>query len=232
MSVILAAADEFRGDTCSQAAWSVLSSPGLVVFELSMSSLQIVHYPHPALSWTSKDVTRIDSQLRNWVAEMFELMYEAGGLGLAANQVALPYRLFVINPTGDSDQPERQQVFVNPEILRRNGSQEAEEGCLSLPEVFGPVTRAERIVVEAFDLDGGNFRLELSGIDARVIQHENDHLAGVIFPKRVSPSAREELQPLLDDLATRFSEQQAQGEIGTDQELNSSLQRLELERTA
>ena len=108
-----------------------------------MSSLQIVHYPHPALSWKSKDVTKIDAQLKAWVGEMFALMYEARGIGLAANQVALPYRLFVINPTGDREQSEFEQVFINPEIVRRNGSEVAEEGCLSLPEVFGPVTRAE-----------------------------------------------------------------------------------------
>jgi peptide deformylase len=112
-----------------------------------MSELKIVYHPHPALRWKSKDVTRIDAQLKDWVEQMFDLMYEARGIGLAANQVALPYRLFVINPSGDPDQADLEQVFINPQIIKRNGSYDAEEGCLSLPEVYAPVTRAEKIVV-------------------------------------------------------------------------------------
>ncbi len=196
-----------------------------------MPSLQIVHYPHPALSWKSKDVTRIDSQLKTWVGEMFDLMYEAHGIGLAANQVALPYRLFVINPTGDRDQTEFEQVFINPEIVRRNGSEVAEEGCLSLPEVFGPVTRAERIVVEAFDLDGQQLEFELEGIDARVVQHENDHLDGIMFTERVTPETRVELQPLVDDFINQFHRAQESGELGTKEELEARLRELEAERT-
>ena len=196
-----------------------------------MSVLQIVYYPHPALRWKSKDVTRIDTQLKRWVGEMFELMYQAKGIGLAANQVALPYRLFVINPTGDPEQPECERVFINPAITRRNGSEEAEEGCLSLPEVYGPITRAERIVVEAFDLDGQEFRLELTGMDARVVQHENDHLDGIIFTERVSEGTLTELQPLLDDLSLQFTEQQACGEIGDQGNLKNALRELELQRT-
>jgi peptide deformylase len=196
-----------------------------------MSSLQIVHYPHPALSWKSKDVTKIDSQLKTWVGEMFDLMYEARGIGLAANQVALPYRLFVINPTGDREQPDFEQVFINPEIVRRNGSEEGEEGCLSLPEVFGPVTRAERIVVEAFDLDGQQLKFELDGINARVVQHENDHLDGVMFTERVTPETLAELQPLLDDFTRQFRRGQKSGELDSNDELTARLQTLEQERT-
>jgi peptide deformylase len=196
-----------------------------------MSSLEIVHYPHPALRWKSKDVTRIDPQLKEWVNQMFDLMYEARGIGLAANQVALPYRLFVINPTGDPDQPEHEQVFINPEILRRNGSEDAEEGCLSLPEVFGPVTRAERIVVEAFDIDGQQLRFELEGIDARVVQHENDHLDGVMFTEKVTPDTLNELQPQLDDFIAQFTSAQSSGELENNEQLNGKLKLLEAERT-
>ena len=116
-----------------------------------MSNLQIVHHPHPALRWKSREVVRIDAQLKQWVSEMFQLMYEARGIGLAANQVALPYRLFVINPTADPAEKDEEMVFLNPEIVRKNGSEESEEGFLSLPEIYGPVTRAERIGVEAFE---------------------------------------------------------------------------------
>jgi len=197
-----------------------------------MPSLQIVHYPHPALSWKSKDVIKIDAQLKAWVGEMFDLMYEARGIGLAANQVALPYRLFVINPTGDREQSEFEQVFINPEIVRRNGSEVAEEGCLSLPEVFGPVTRAERIVVEAFDLDGQQLEFELEGIDARVVQHENDHLDGIMFTERVTPETLAELQPLVDDFISQFNRSQESGEVANNDDLKARLKELEEERTA
>jgi len=196
-----------------------------------MSSLEIVHYPHPALGWKSKDITRIDPQMKEWVNQMFDLMYEARGIGLAANQVALPYRLFVINPTGDPDQPEHEQVFINPEILRRNGSEEAEEGCLSLPEVFGPVTRAERIVVEAFDIDGQQLRLELEGIDARVVQHENDHLDGIMFTEKVTTDTLEKLQPQLDDFTEQFKSAQSSGNLENNEQLVEKLKQLESERT-
>ncbi len=195
-----------------------------------MSDLQIVLYPHPALKWKSRDVTRIDAQLRQWVADMFRLMYEAKGIGLAANQVALPYRLFVINPTGDPDQPEHEQVFINPEIIRRNGSAEAEEGCLSLPEVFGPVTRAERIVVETFDLNGQSLQMELEGLAARVVQHECDHLDGILFTDRVSADTLRELQPLLDDFTRRFRQAQQAGTIPDNEQLQQRLKQLETER--
>ncbi len=197
-----------------------------------MSDLKIVYHPHPALRWKSKDVTRIDAQLKDWVGQMFELMYEARGIGLAANQVALPYRLFVINPTGDPDEPEHEQVFINPQIVKRNGSEDSEEGCLSLPEIFGPVTRAERITVEAFDLDGRDFALELSGIHARVVQHENDHLDGVMFTDRVNDGVLHGLTPLLDDLKSQMERMQQEGNLGSEDELIAELKRLEQERTA
>jgi peptide deformylase len=197
-----------------------------------MSELKIVYHPHPALRWKSKDVTRIDAQLKDWVEQMFDLMYEARGIGLAANQVALPYRLFVINPSGDPDQADLEQVFINPQIIKRNGSYDAEEGCLSLPEVYAPVTRAEKIVVEAFDLDGRDFAMELSGINGRVVQHENDHLDGVMFTDRVGDSVRAELQPLLDDLAGQMQHQQAEGQLADEAALIKELKRLEVERTA
>lgn len=196
-----------------------------------MSQLKIVYHPHPALRWKSKDVVRIDAQLKDWVGQMFDLMYEARGIGLAANQVALPYRVFVINPSGDRDEKDLEQAFINPQIIKRNGSEDSEEGCLSLPEVYGPVTRAEKIVVEAFDLDGTEFQMELSGIHARVVQHENDHLDGVMFTDRVDKGTLDELNPLLADLAEQMAYSQQQGETATVEEMKAELQRLEAERT-
>lgn len=196
-----------------------------------MSDLKIVYHPHPALRWKSKDVTRIDAQLKDWVGQMFELMYQARGIGLAANQVALPYRLFVVNPTGDPDAPDQEQVFINPQIVKRNGSEDSEEGCLSLPEIYGPVTRAERITVEAFDLDGRDFSMELSGLPARVVQHENDHLDGVMFTDRVTDNVLAGLKPLLDDLASQMGHMQEDGRLGSEDQLIAELKRLEAERT-
>jgi len=196
-----------------------------------MSDLRIVHFPHPALRWKSKDVTRIDAQLKDWIAQMFELMYAARGIGLAANQVGLPYRLFIINPSADPAEKELEQVFINPQIIKRNGSEDAEEGCLSLPEIYGPVTRAERITVEAFDLSGENFAYELGGIHARVVQHESDHLDGVMFTDRIDAGALAELQPLLDDMTAQMKRQQQEGQLAPDDELLAELQRLQAERT-
>lgn len=162
---------------------------------------------------------------------MFDLMYEARGIGLAANQVALPYRMFVINPSGDPGDKEMEQVFINPQIIKRNGSEQAEEGCLSLPEVFGPVTRAQKIVVEAFDASGVEFGMELSGIHARVVQHESDHLDGVMFTDRIPDTSLNEVQPLLDDFERQLERAQTSGDELSEAEMKAELQRLEAERT-
>ncbi len=196
-----------------------------------MSDLKIVPFPHPALRWKSREVVRIDATLKRWVEQMFELMYEARGIGLAANQVALPYRLFVVNPSADPEQKDEELVFLNPVIVRRNGSEDSEEGCLSLPEVFGPVTRAQRVVVDAFDISGQPFQVELSGLPARIVQHESDHLDGVLFTDRVTEDVVQKLQPLLDDLSLQFQHQQATGAIPDDDRLKAALQQLQDERT-
>lgn len=196
-----------------------------------MSDLKIVYHPHPALTWKSKDVVKIDAQLQSWVAQMFDLMYEAKGIGLAANQVALPYRLFVINPTGDPEQKDQEQAFINPQITKGKGSCDADEGCLSMPELFAPVTRYERITVEAFDVDGTEFGMDLTGLAARVVQHENDHLDGVMFTDRVSSNSLQELNPLLEDLTKQLHAQQSDGRLPTNEEMLAELKRLESERT-
>lgn len=196
-----------------------------------MPKLEIVHYPHPALRWKSRELTKIDADLREMVEQMFDLMYTARGIGLAANQVALPYRLFVTNPTGDREERDQEMVFINPQISRRNGSEEDEEGCLSLPEVYGPVTRATRIVVDAFDLSGRQFEVELEDLPARVVQHEFDHVDGIMFIDRVAPAALPKLQPLIADLELQFRKRQKEGMIPSDKELNASLTALQQART-
>src|SRR5437764_2227764 len=112
---------------------------------------------------------------------MFELMYTVEGICLASNQVALPYRIFVLNLSGKREEKDQEHVFINPEIIKRKGTQEAEEGCLSFPKMYGQVRRAEEIVVEAFDLAGEGFELSVDDLASRAIQHETDHLDGVLF---------------------------------------------------
>lgn len=189
--------------------------------------MQIVHYPHPALRWKSKPIVAIDAALRNVVDEMFQLMYSTKGIGLAANQVALPYRLFVVNVTGESDEKDQEFVFINPEIVRKKGSEEGEEGCLSIPDLYLPVRRAEQIIVRAFDLTGEEFEMKLDELPARVIQHEYDHLDGVLFTDRVSDEAKQEAAPVLADFEARFRKAQAANEIPPDTELKRWLEELE-----
>jgi len=196
-----------------------------------MSRLEIVLHPHPALRWKSKEVSRIDAELKEMIAQMFELMYSSKGIGLAANQVALPYRLFIINPTGKREEKDQEFVFINPQITRRNGSETDEEGCLSLPEVFGPVTRATKIIIDAFDLEGRQFELELEDLPARVVQHEYDHVEGVMFIDRVAPAALQKIQPLIDDFESQFLSGQKSGMIPTDAELQARLRELQKART-
>ena len=198
----------------------------------TMSRLEIVLHPHPALRWKSKEISKIDADLRTMVEQMFELMYEARGIGLAANQVGLPYRLFVINPTGDREEKDQEFVFINPQITKKKGSETDEEGCLSLPEIYGPVTRATKIVVDAFDLDGQQFELELEDLPARVVQHEYDHVEGVMFADRVPANALQKLQPLIDDLETQFRNRQKEGLVASDDSLRAQLLELQKARTA
>ena len=174
--------------------------------------MDIVHYPHPALRWKSRPVTEINADLRAIVRRMFELMYEHKGIGLAANQVGLPLRLFVINLTGEVSEKDEEIVFINPEIIRRKGTETGEEGCLSLPKLYGDVRRAEKIVVEAFDLEGQGFEVSVDELAARAIQHESDHLDGILFPDRMTDTAKKELLPAMSDFEALF---QRQLEIGT-----------------
>ncbi|MCI0704765.1 MAG: peptide deformylase [Planctomycetia bacterium] len=189
--------------------------------------MEIVLYPHPALRWKSRPVKEIDAALHKTVGEMFDLMYEHKGIGLAANQVALPYRLFVLNLTGEADQKQEEMVFINPEILKRKGTVEGEEGCLSFPKLYAPVKRAAEIVVEAFDLEGNVFEYELDDLASRAVQHECDHLDGVLFIDRLAEAVRREHQPMIADFEAAFRKRQAEGELPSDESLKQELKRRE-----
>lgn len=190
--------------------------------------MQIVQYCHPALRWKSQPVPEINDELRKIVRRMFELMYSANGIGLAANQVGLPLRLFVLNLTADPKETEDELVFINPEILRRKGTQESEEGCLSLPKLFKDVRRADEIVVEAFDLDGQGFELTVEELASRAIQHETDHLDGVLFTDRLTDSLKREVAPILSDFEAQFRRQQQLGVQPSDEAIREYLRTYEL----
>ena len=189
--------------------------------------MQIVHYPHPSLRWKSRAVSSVNGALRRMVREMFELMYEAKGIGLAANQVALPFRFFITNISGDPDLSDEEFVFLNPELSAQSGSTEGEEGCLSVPELYGQVKRFETITVDAYDLDGQGFAMDLDELPARVVQHETDHLDGVMFFDRMSDTDRQGIEPQIDEFVTVFRHQQSTGENPSDEELAEQLAVLE-----
>lgn len=189
--------------------------------------MQIVPYPHPALTFKSVDVRQIDSQLHRTIERMFELMYEAQGIGLAANQVGLPFRFFLVNLAGRPGNPDEELVFINPVISRKKGSAVAEEGCLSLPGLYGDVRRPDQLRVEAFDLEGQGFEMDLSDLPARVVQHENDHLDGVLFTDRMREagnSAAVDIQ--IPKFVDSYRQAQRAGQVKPDEELRRELQAM------
>ncbi|MFZ5829297.1 MAG: peptide deformylase [Planctomycetota bacterium] len=193
--------------------------------------MRIVKYPHPALRHKSKPLRRVDGEVRTMVAAMFDLMYTHVGIGLAANQVDLPYRLFVLNISGDSREKGQEMVFINPAIISRSGMAEADEGCLSFPELFAPVKRPDQITVSAYNLAGQEMRLELSGLAARAVQHESDHLDGILFVDRLTPAGELEVKEALSDFELEFEGDRRRGVVPDDQEIAARLADLEALRT-
>jgi peptide deformylase len=191
--------------------------------------LALVEYPHPALARRAKPVVRLDESLVTAVEQMFDIMYEAGGIGLAATQVALPYRLFVVNCSGQRDAGE-EFVFVNPVLSRPRGTAIQEEGCLSLPGLRMDVRRPARVVVDAWSLEGEPIHLDLDGLLARVVQHEFDHLEGRLFTDRLPEAAALEARRTLDTFRDVFAGKQARGEVPTTEQLVAELDRLEAAR--
>lgn len=189
-------------------------------------SIQVVHYPHPALRYTSKPIRRVDAELRDIAAQMLDLMYEHEGVGLAANQVALPLRMFVLNPKGKRGEGE-ELVVINPELQMPKGTECDREGCLSLPGLFGEVRRAKQIRLSAYDLQGNPIERTLDGFLARVVQHEYDHLNGKFFFDRMTEEQRRELEPGLDELETFYQSRQSTGEWPADDELVKQLAKWE-----
>jgi peptide deformylase len=143
-----------------------------------MALRTILHYPDPRLRRRAESVAEVNDEIRQLVTDMAETMYDAPGIGLAAIQVNEPWRVVVIDL---SEQRNRLMVFINPEILARDGEQVFEEGCLSVPGIFDEVRRAAHVKVRALDRDGRPFEIEADGLLATCIQHEIDHLDGKVF---------------------------------------------------
>lgn len=187
--------------------------------------MHIVEYPHPTLRHKSKPIRRVDAALREVVTEMFRLMYEAEGIGLAANQVDLPYRLFVVNLQDRGDNEEL--VFINPVLSGQKGSEEAEEGCLSIPGLYAPVRRPATVTVTAYGLDGQEIRREVGGLLGRVIQHETDHLDGVLFIDRLSEAAALEVKEEVAEFERKFARRREAAEIPSDRDIAARLSQIE-----
>ncbi|HKO12469.1 MAG TPA: peptide deformylase [Acidobacteriaceae bacterium] len=151
---------------------------------------EIVKYPDPVLQRPTDKITEFNEELRTLVDDMFESMYKAQGIGLAAPQIGLSKRITVID-LSNQENPDDKIVLVNPEIVSREGKQYAEEGCLSLPDIREKVSRAAKVKVRAQDLEGNWFEMEGTELLARAFQHEIDHLDGVLFLWRLSALKRD-----------------------------------------
>jgi len=143
-----------------------------------MAILDILHFPDPRLRTIAKPVQAVDGEISALVADMFETMYQAPGIGLAATQINVHKQIVVIDISEDHDQP---LVLINPEIIKSEGEETMDEGCLSVPEVYESVTRAAEVTVRTLDLEGNTQEIQADGLLAVCIQHEIDHLNGKLF---------------------------------------------------
>ena len=193
--------------------------------------MRIIKYPHPTLRHKSKPLRRVDRELISIVRQMFDLMHEHRGVGLSANQVELPYRLFILQLDKEGEQKGEELVFINPVITQRKGMIEQEEGCLSFPEIYAPVRRPERITITAYNLAGQEVTYDVGGLFARAAQHEYDHLEGVLFIDRLSEANRLKVKEALGDLVREFEGDRHRGLIPGDQRMAARLAELEQLRT-
>jgi peptide deformylase len=160
-----------------------------------MAKLTILEFPDPRLRTKAAPVTEFDAALKKLAADMLETMYEAPGIGLAATQVNVHRQILVLDVSEEKNQP---MVIVNPKIVASEGSQTYQEGCLSVPGIFADVDRADRIRVEAQDVEGRPLQIEADGLLAVCIQHEMDHLVGKLFVDYLSPLKRELVRKKLE----------------------------------
>ncbi|MFV2060917.1 MAG: peptide deformylase [Gammaproteobacteria bacterium] len=152
-----------------------------------MSVLNILHYPDNRLRITAKPVIEINDEIRKLVSDMLETMYQAPGIGLAATQVDVHLRVIVIDISEDKSDP---LVLINPEIISQDGVEKSDEGCLSVPDIYEPVERAEHVVIKTLTLENTEIEIDAHDILAVCIQHEMDHLIGKLFVDYLSEMKR------------------------------------------
>ena len=160
-----------------------------------MALLPILEFPDDRLRTIARPVERIDADLQRLIDDMFETMYAAPGVGLAATQIDYHFQLIVIDVSEEKNEP---LVLINPRIVETEGSQTCQEGCLSVPTIFADVTRAERVIAEALDRHGELRRIDATELLAVCIQHEMDHLAGKVFVDYLSPLKRQMVKSKLE----------------------------------
>ncbi|MBT3012659.1 MAG: peptide deformylase [Candidatus Thiodiazotropha endolucinida] len=160
-----------------------------------MAILDILHFPDPRLRNKAKPVAQVDDSIRRLIDDMLETMYQAPGIGLAATQVNVAKRVVVIDLSEEKNQP---LCLVNPEIIEKDGEEQMEEGCLSVPGVYEMVKRANLIRVRALGRDGAAFEMEAEGLLAVCIQHELDHLEGKLFVDYLSSLKRQRIRKKLE----------------------------------
>lgn len=194
--------------------------------------MKIVKYPHPALRHKSKPLTMIDKEVRLQAERMLALMYEAKGLGLAANQVAWPFQLLVMNSSADPLQKEHEHVVINPIFVEKAGWQEGEEGCLSFPELFQKVRRHKKITVQAYNLQGQPVNITCSDLESRLLQHEIDHLEGRLFIDRMSDIGKLSSRGALEAFESEYRKAQERGEIPSNDAIARELASIEAEMDA
>jgi peptide deformylase len=160
-----------------------------------MALLNILHYPDPRLRNRAEPIERVDDDIRRLIDDMFETMYDAPGIGLAAVQVGVSKRLIVLDITEDRQDP---RCLINPVILESSGVEKMDEGCLSVPGIYEPVERAARIRYRALDRNGEEFEDEAEGLLAVCIQHEIDHLDGKLFVDYLTELKRQRIRKKLE----------------------------------
>jgi len=195
--------------------------------------MKIVLYPHPSLRHKALPLSGIDKKVEEYAREMLDLMYEGKGLGLAGPQVALPYQIFVsnLNSSEERELPpaerKSERVYINPVITEKKGSVEGEEGCLSFPGLYAKVRRARSISFQAYNLKGELLEGTISDLEARVWQHEVDHLKGELFIDKVGALAKISCRGSIGRFERDFRRAQERGEIPEDVELERVLVALE-----
>jgi len=159
-----------------------------------MAILDILHYPDKRLRTVAKPVQQVDTSIKTLVGNMFETMYQAPGIGLAATQVDVHQQVIVIDVSEDKDQP---LCLINPEIISSEGTESCDEGCLSVPDVYETVERCEKVTIKALDQNGEEYTLQAEEMLAVCIQHEMDHLLGKLFVDYLSPLKLQRLKKRL-----------------------------------